>query len=67
MFRAHVLETCAEMHGQQNVKISKICRENSSFIKIWQIISILYMQTDMYFLSYLTQFFWNEKWFRQKL
>ena len=29
--------------------VSKICRENSSFIKIWQEYRILYMKTNIHF------------------
>jgi len=36
---------------------SKICRENSSFTKIWQKRRVLYMKTTRYFWSYLAQFF----------
>ena len=35
---------------------SKICRENSSPIKIWQKYPVLYMKTDTHFVSYLAQF-----------
>jgi hypothetical protein len=35
---------------------SKICRENSSFIKIWHEPRILYMQTNIRFWSSLAQF-----------
>jgi len=36
---------------------SKICLENSSIIKIWQEKQVLYMKTNIHFLSHLTQFF----------
>ena len=34
----------------------KIYWENSSFIKVWQELQVLYMQTGIHFLSYLTHF-----------
>jgi hypothetical protein len=38
---------------------SKICLEYSSFIKIWQESSVLYMTTNVHFLSYLAHFFFE--------
>jgi len=34
----------------------KICQENTSLINIWQEWWVLYMKTDIHFLSYLVQF-----------
>jgi hypothetical protein len=45
----------------------KICRENSSFIKIWQEWRVLYMKTDIRFWSYLTNFFLEWEMFQAKL
>jgi hypothetical protein len=36
---------------------SKICRENSSLIKIWQEERVLYVKTNKHFWSYLAQYF----------
>ena len=36
---------------------SKICSENLSFIKTWRILRVLYVKTDVHFLSYCAQFF----------
>jgi len=36
---------------------SKICSENSSFIKIWQELRVLYMKDNVHLLSYLAHFF----------
>jgi hypothetical protein len=36
---------------------AKKCRQNSRFIKIWQEKRLLYMKTNIYFWSYLAQFF----------
>jgi hypothetical protein len=44
--------------------ISTICRENSSFIEIWQEWWVLYMKTNVHFLSYLSQFFLEWKIFK---
>ena len=38
-------------------RFSKICWENSSFIKIWQEKPVLYMKTRTQFLSHLAHFF----------
>jgi hypothetical protein len=46
---------------------SKICRENSSFIKIGQEQRVLYMKTDMYFWSHVTQFFLEWEMFHTKV
>jgi len=46
---------------------SKICRENSIFIKIGQYKRALSMKTNKYFLSYLAHFFLNGKYFEQNL
>ena len=57
---------------------SKICRENSSFMKIWQGVfyietstlyiktNTLYIKTNTHFLSYLTQFFLKTRNFADK-
>jgi len=45
---------------------SKICRENSSFVKIWQEWGVLYMKTSIRLLSDVTQFFFEWKMFRTK-
>ena len=42
----------------------KICHENSSFIKIAQ---VLYVKTNRHFWSYLTQFFLEWKMFQTKV
>ena len=42
---------------------SKICRENSSFFKIWQEYLVLYMQTSINSWPYLAQFFLERKYF----
>ena len=47
--------------------VTKICRENSGFIKIWQEKRVLYMKTNNIFLSYLAQFFLKWKMFRRKV
>jgi len=44
---------------------SKICTENSIFIKIWQEWRVLYMKLCMHFLSCLAQFFLEWKIFWQ--
>jgi len=36
---------------------SKICLQNSSFIKIWQEYRVLYVEIDIHFWSYIDQFF----------
>ena len=36
---------------------SKICRENSGFIQVWQEKRVLYMQTNINLWSYLVEFF----------
>ena len=47
---------------------SNICRENSSFIKIEQEQSVLYMKSNIHFPSHLARFFvGKKKCFRQKL
>ena len=46
---------------------SKICPENSSFIKIWQKQRILYMKTNIHFLSYLVYFLLDWKMFQTKV
>jgi len=37
--------------------VSKICQENSSFVKIWQERRIFYMKTSIHLWSYLAHFF----------
>jgi hypothetical protein len=49
-----------------DVYISKICRENSSFIKIGQEQPVLHMKTDIHFWSYLVQFFLEWDMFQKK-
>ena len=44
---------------------SKICRENSSFIKTGHEQQVLYMKNNIHFLSYLPHFFLDKKCFRQ--
>jgi hypothetical protein len=46
---------------------SKICRENSRFIRIRQEWRVLYMKTNIHFWSYLTQFFLEWEMFQTKL
>jgi hypothetical protein len=46
---------------------SKICRENSSFVKIGQKIMVLYLEINVHFRSYLTQFFLKWKLFQVKV
>jgi hypothetical protein len=46
---------------------SKICRENSSFIKIWQELRVLYMKTNIHFLSHLAQLFLEWEIFKTKV
>ena len=46
---------------------SKISRENSRFIKIWQEYQVLYMKTDIHFWSYLAQFFLEWEMFQTKV
>jgi hypothetical protein len=48
------------------VLLSKICRENSSLIKIWQQYRVLYMKTNTHFLSYLAYFFLKWEVFEAK-
>ena len=45
----------------------KICRESSRFIKIWQEERALYVNTNIHFWSYLTQFFLEWKMFQTKV
>ena len=45
---------------------SKICREYSSFMKIWQEYRLLYMKTNIHFLSYLVHFFLEWEMFQTK-
>jgi hypothetical protein len=44
---------------------SKICRENSNFIKIWQEWRVLYMKTFSHLWRFSLNYFQNEKCFRQ--
>ena len=46
---------------------SKICRGNSSFTKIWQKQRILYMKTNIHFLSYLVHFFLEGEMFQTEV
>jgi hypothetical protein len=46
---------------------SKICRENSSFIKTWQEQRVLHMKTHIRFWSYRAQFFIGREMFRMKV
>ena len=46
---------------------SKICLENPSFIKIGQEYGVLYMKTNIQFLSYLAHFFLEWEMFETKL
>ena len=46
---------------------SNICRENSSFIKIWKEWLLLYMETDIHFWSYLAHFFLELQIFQTKV
>jgi len=45
----------------------KICRENSSFIKIWQEKRLFHMTTNIHFSSYLAQLFLEWEMFQIKL
>ena len=45
----------------------KIYRENLGFIKIWQEYRVLYMKTDIHFLSYLAQLFLEWEMFQTKV
>jgi len=45
---------------------SKIRRENSSFVNIWQELQVLYMKTNVHFWSYLAQFFLEWENFQTK-
>ena len=45
---------------------SKICRENSSVIKIWQKWRVLYMKTSVHFWSYFAHFFLEWEMFQTK-
>ena len=47
--------------------ISKNCRENSSFIKIWQEQHVLDMKTNIHSWSYLAQFFVEWETFQTKV
>ena len=49
------------------VLFSKKCRENSSFIKIWQQQPVLYMKTNILFWSHLAQFFLEWEMFQTKV
>ena len=46
---------------------SKICRENSNFIKIWQEKRTLYLKTNTHLWSYLAQFFFEWEIFQAKV
>jgi len=46
---------------------SKNCRQNSSFINIWQEKRVLYMKPTIYFWSYLAQFFLECEMFLTKV
>ena len=46
---------------------SKICHEESTFIKIWQESCVLYMKTNWHIWSHLTQFFWESQIFLTKV
>jgi hypothetical protein len=46
---------------------SKICRENSSFIEVWQEYRVLYMKNKKYLWSYLAQFFLEWEMFQTKV
>jgi len=46
---------------------SKICRENSSFIKIWQEYPALYLKTNTHFCSYITCFLFKWVMFQRNL
>jgi hypothetical protein len=50
-----------DIHEIWYLRIFEKGPENSSFIKIWQEWRVLYMTTNIHFLSYLVQFFleWN--------
>jgi len=50
-----------------NIFFSKICRENSSFIKIWQEWGVLYTKTDVHLWSYLAHSFLGWKVFQSKI
>jgi hypothetical protein len=47
--------------------VSKICREESSLIKIGQEWRVLYTKTSVHFVSYLAHFFLEWEMFRTKL
>jgi hypothetical protein len=47
--------------------LSKICRESSSFVKIWQKKRVLYTKTFAYLSEYLAEFFSDERCSRQKV
>ena len=46
---------------------SKICRERSRFIKIWQEEQVLHMKTDIHVRKYLAEFLLEGKVFQTKL
>jgi hypothetical protein len=46
---------------------SKIRRENSSLIKVWQEWRVLYTKTDIHYWSYLAQLFLEWEMFHTKL
>jgi hypothetical protein len=46
---------------------STICRENSSFIKIWQEERVLYMKTYVHLWQYLAEFFLEWKMLQRKV
>jgi hypothetical protein len=56
-----------EQLGSHWTDFSKICRGNSSFIEIGQESRVLYMKTNIQFLSYLAQFFLEWEMFRTKV
>jgi hypothetical protein len=46
---------------------SKICRENSSFIKTLQQLRVLVMKTNVHLLHYLAEFFLGKEHFRTEV
>ena len=48
-------------------KFSKLCRENSIFIKIWEEFLVLYMKTFSHLRQYLAEFFLEWKIFQTKV
>jgi hypothetical protein len=79
--RPFVMSVCPSvgMHGTTRLPLdgflwnfisenfSKICRENSSYIKIGQEYRVLYMNTNIHFWPYLAHFFLEWEMFHTKV